>query len=78
MKYINPYFCRYTVPKLLVEQSDFRIVDTELDGVGVVLEVRDGCDALGVERWRLFKLENANLRQLFGYLVRILQERNKA
>ena len=63
------------MPRCLVEQADFRIVDTELEGVGIVLEVRDGCDALGVERWRLMKLENANLRQLFGYLVRIVKEK---
>lgn len=62
------------MPRCLVEQPDFRIVDTELDGVGIVLEVRDGCDALGVERWRAFNLNNPNLQKLFGYLVRVIQQ----
>lgn len=61
------------MPRCLVEQPDFRIVDTEIDGIGIVLEVRDGCDGLGVERWRLFELHSPALKKLFTYFVRVLQ-----
>jgi hypothetical protein len=59
-------------PRLIVDQPDFRIVQVG-DGAGLryVLEVSDGADALGVERWREFKLDNQKLRSLFGYLCRL-------
>lgn len=49
----------------------FRIVRlTEGDKVLYVMEVIDGCDALGVERWREFKLENKHLRALRDFIIR--------
>ena len=60
-------------PRLLVEEPDFRLVEVCRAGnVFHVLEVRDGIDAMGAERWREFKVENPHLRQIFGYLVRIV------
>jgi hypothetical protein len=60
------------MPRLVLEEPDFRIVETDITGdVTYVLEVRDGCDALGVERWRIFRLNNKTERDLFGYLLRI-------
>jgi hypothetical protein len=58
-----------------LEEGDFRIVETDEHGSTIhVLEVRDGCDALGVERWRTFKMNNATERALFGYILRILKK----
>ena len=60
------------MPRCVLEQPDFRIVETDVTGdVQHVLEVRDGCDALGVERWRQFILNNKTERALFSYLLRV-------
>ena len=64
------------MPRLLVSEPDFRIVETEIGGnVLHVLEVRDGADALGVERWRTFKTDvSKDIRAIFGYMVRVALE----
>ncbi len=60
-------------PRIVVERPTFRIVAVEDQGqVGYVLETPDGCDALGVERWRDFKLNSGALRELFGYLCQVI------
>lgn len=63
------------MPRLLVSEPDFRVVETEVGGdVMHVLEVRDGVDGMGVERWRTFALGNKDLRAMFGYMVRVALE----
>lgn len=63
------------VPTLLINQPDFRLVRVEIGTVTEhVLEVRDGCDALGVERWRRFEVNGTALKSLFRYLVRIAEK----
>ena len=60
---------------LLISEPDFRLVRIELsDGLEHVLEVRDGCDAMGTERWRKFEINGTALRALFKYLIRIAEE----
>jgi hypothetical protein len=57
---------------LLILEPDFRLVRLDLDGhLEHVLEVRDGMDAMGTERWRKFETSSTHLKQIFGYLVRI-------
>lgn len=50
----------------------FRLVKLE-DGnkVTYTLEVPDGCDALGCERWRTFEMNSQHLRNIFGFLIKI-------
>jgi hypothetical protein len=57
----------------LIDESDFRLVKLEIaDGsVEHVLEVRDGQDAMGTERWRKFEVNGTAMRSLFKYLVRV-------
>ena len=54
-------------PRIIAGGDDdgFRLVRIE-DGekVSHVLEVPDGCDALGVERWREFQINSAHLPRL--------------
>lgn len=64
------------MPKLLISEPDFRLVEDIIgESVVHILEVRDGVDAMGAERWREFKVDSANLRRIFGYLVRMAIER---
>lgn len=58
---------------LLIQEADFRLVKHELgDGsVDHLLEVRDGKDGMGLERWRKFEVSGTAMRSLFRYLVRI-------
>ncbi len=59
---------------LLVEEPDFRLARVEFgDHVEHVLEVRDGCDVLGVERWRKFEVNGTTMKALFKYLVRVAE-----
>jgi hypothetical protein len=64
------------MPRLLVNEPDFRIVWDVVSGNDVhILEVPDGADALGVERWRTFQTRgNKNLEAIFGYLVRLARQ----
>ena len=59
-------------PRKLVDEPDFRIVE-DVIGENVIhtLEVRDGVDAMGVEKWRQFRTDNKDLRAIFGYLIRL-------
>jgi len=61
---------------LLILEPDFRLVrlETPEGERQYVLEVRDGIDAMGVERWRKFDLNGTALKSLFGYLVRIAEK----
>lgn len=58
---------------LLIDEADFRLVKLEIvDGsVEHILEVRDGKDAMGAERWRKFEMNGTALKSLFKYMVRI-------
>jgi hypothetical protein len=58
---------------LLINEADFRLVKLEIaDGsVEHVLEVRDGRDAMGSERWRRFEMNGTALKALFKFMVRI-------
>lgn len=59
-------------PVLLINEPDFRIVEVTIgEDIEHVLEVRDGRDAMGTERWRKFETSSTHLRQIFGYLVRV-------
>lgn len=65
-----------TAPELatiVIDEKDFRLVRIEVGETGVryVLEVTDGQDALGVQRWREFRTDSSHLRALFGYLIRV-------
>lgn len=53
-------------------QDGFRLVKVEDgDRVTYTLEVPDGCDALGVERWRTFEMNSQHLRNIFGFLIKV-------
>jgi hypothetical protein len=55
----------------LIDEPDFRLVRVEIDGyVDHVLETRDGCDAMGAERWRKFEINGTTMKALFRFLVR--------
>jgi hypothetical protein len=52
-------------PTIIVQDDRFRIVKlTEGDRVTYTIETPDGCDALGVERWREYKLDNKSQTML--------------
>lgn len=54
------------------DADGFRLVRIEDgDRVSHVLEVPDGCDALGVERWREFKMSTSHLQSIFGFLIKV-------
>lgn len=62
-------------PRCLVLEHDFRIVETVIgENVVHVLEVRDGVDAMGVEKWRAFRTDSKELRAIFGYMIRLAIE----
>ena len=60
----------------VISEADFRLVRLVLDGgeYEYVLEVRDGCDAMGTERWRRFEVNGTALRSLFKFLIRIAEK----
>lgn len=63
------------MPRKIIDEPDFRMVETEVGGgVETVLEVRDGVDAMGVEKWRTFKTDSKDLRAMFSYMKRIALE----
>lgn len=63
------------VPTLLISEPDFRLVRVEIAGsVEHVLETRDGCDAMGAERWRKFEVNGTAMRALYKYLIRIAEK----
>lgn len=62
-------------PTLLIDEPDFRLVRVEFgDHVEHVLEVRDGCDAMGGERWRKMEINGTAMKALFRYLIRIAEK----
>lgn len=59
----------------LLDEPDFRIVEGEIgENVVHTLEVRDGVDAMGVEKWRQFRTDSKDLKAIFGYLIRVAIE----
>lgn len=61
------------MPKIVAgsDRDGFRLVRVgEGNSLRYVLEVPDGCDALGVERWREFKTDSQHLRNLLGFLIK--------
>lgn len=63
------------MPRLVVLEPDFRIVEDEISGNIVhTLEVRDGVDAMGVEKWRHFRTDSKDLKAIFSYLIRLALE----
>jgi hypothetical protein len=64
------------MPRCLIEEPDFRVVEDVVDGNVIhCLEVRDGADALGVERWKTFETRGSkNLQAIFNFLIRIAQK----
>jgi len=62
------------VPTLLINEPDFRLVRVEIsDHVEYVLETRDGCDAMGGERWRKFEINGTMMKALYRFLIRIAE-----
>lgn len=63
------------MPKKLIDEQDFRIVE-DVVGENVIhtLEVREGRDAMGVEKWRTFKTDSRDLKAIFSYMVRVAIE----
>lgn len=61
---------------LLIHEPDFRLVRVDLgDGSSEhILEVRDGIDAMGAERWRKFEANGTALRAMFKFLIRIAEK----
>ena len=60
-------------PRVVVEEpGEFRIVRVEDgDKVSHVVEVPDGCDALGAERWRSLEMKNVKPFGMFlSYILR--------
>lgn len=58
-------------PQIVAEDALFRLVRLEEgDRVTYVLEVPDGCDALGVERWREFRIDNKHIKAMRDYIIR--------
>lgn len=54
------------------DRDGFRLVRIEDgDRVNHVLEVPDGADSLGVERWREFQINSKHLQAIFGFLIRV-------
>lgn len=63
------------MPRKIIDEPDFRMVEVEIGGgIERVLEVRDGVDAMGVEKWRTFKTDSKDLKAMFGYMTRIAIE----
>ena len=65
---------------LLINEPDFRLVRLDLvDGHRqYALEVRDGQDAMGVEKWRAFETRGSkSLEALFKYLIRIADKESR-
>lgn len=58
-------------PVVLVQDQAFRIVRIA-DGnkVYYITETPDGCDALGVERWRELKMDNRHWVAFRDYIIR--------
>ncbi len=61
------------VGQLIVDRGHWRIVEVQQGGcvVNTVLEVRDGLDAMGAEKWRLFIINSKTLQELFQYTVEL-------
>lgn len=66
-------------PTLLVDEPDFRLVRHDFDDghTDHVLEVRDGCDAMGTERWRKVEINGTAMKALFRFLVRIADKETR-
>jgi hypothetical protein len=60
-----------TGPRIVAGDQAFRIVRVENgDCITYVMEMPDGCDALGVERWRDCKVNGSPMTALFSYVIR--------
>jgi hypothetical protein len=58
-------------PQIVVADDKFRIVRlTDGDRVTYTVETPDGCDALGVERWRELKMDNPHWRAFRDFIIR--------
>jgi phage gp45-like len=58
-------------PIIIVEDPKVRIVRlTEGDKVIYVTETPDGCDAMGVERWRELKMDNKHWAAFRDFIIR--------
>jgi hypothetical protein len=70
------------MPRLLIDEPDWRVVE-DLVGENEIhtLEVKDGKDAMGVQKWKVFvstqpsmKSYSKELVMIFGYLVRLAHQ----
>jgi hypothetical protein len=61
------------------DEQGFRLVRIEDgDRISHILEVPDGCDSLGVERWREFVINGKHLQTIFGFFIKLaLQQQEK-
>lgn len=60
-------------PMLIIDEPDFRLVRVFIgDHIEHVLEVKEGVDAMGAERWRRFETRGSkNLEAMFVYFTRL-------
>ena len=59
------------MPFVIASDDKFRIVKLEDgDRVTYVIEKQDGCDALGVERWRDVSSDSPIVRALRDWIIR--------
>ena len=67
-------------PYILAGDDKFRIVRDEVgDKVTYTVEAPDGCDALGVERWKELRMDNKHWSAFRDYIIRAaLKEKSDA
>lgn len=61
-------------PRIVIGDDNFRIVRT---GERYILELPDGADALGVERWREVEANGKPVKAMRDFLIRLSVKLNK-
>ncbi len=66
-------------PRIVAANERFRIVRVE-DGnrIAYLIEVPEGCDALGVERWREYKAGSEGVRALRDFILELVAKERDA
>jgi hypothetical protein len=66
-------------PRIIAGDDTFRIVRIEDgDRVSHVMELADGADSLGVERWRDARMDNKGVATtLFNYIIKSALQKEK-
>lgn len=72
------------MPRLIIDQPTFRVVETILPGnqAVYVLEVPEDPDAMGNPKWRKFNTSGKDMKAIFEFLISLglthLQESDSA